>query len=166
MIVFRPIRADEGQKLREIRLRALAESPSAFGSTLAETEARPEAYWRERAERDATATESVLVVADDDSGWVGLAGGCIDNCSGVRRAELISMWVDPAYRGRSLGRYLVEHIVAWARHRNAERVTLWVTQGNTPAISLYTRCGFRATGVTQRLPSNPALLEQQMVLDL
>jgi len=166
MIEFRTIRADEGQKLRAIRLQALAESPAAFGSTLAETKARPVTYWNDRAVRDSAGTESTLVVAEDENGWVGLTGGYLGNCNGMRSVELISMWVNPAYRGGGLAQHLVEQIVAWARHRNAECVTLWVTQGNTPAVSLYARCGFRNTGETQELPSDPSLLELQMVLDL
>ena len=40
---------DDWQDWRSIRLRALAESPAAFGSDLAREEAHTEDVWRERA---------------------------------------------------------------------------------------------------------------------
>ncbi len=46
---IRRIRSDEGPKLRALRLHALAEAPTAFGSTLAVEQAFSDAVWRERA---------------------------------------------------------------------------------------------------------------------
>ena len=53
MVHIRTIRCDEGPALRAIRLRALAESPSAFGSTLAATAAMSMEEWARRAEQHA-----------------------------------------------------------------------------------------------------------------
>ena len=166
MAIIRQIRPTEGVALREIRLRALAESPSAFGSTLTETAARPAEYWDGRARGDAGGQESTLFVAEDADRWVGLVGGVLEQLDGTRRVELISMWVDPAYRGRGLGQGLVERVVAWARQHGASAVGLWVTETNSPAVSLYRRCGFTSTRETQPLPSDETLLEQRMILQL
>jgi hypothetical protein len=46
---IRRIRADEGLRLRALRLRALSDSPTAYGSTLASEELYPESIWHERA---------------------------------------------------------------------------------------------------------------------
>jgi len=60
---IRRIRADEGLRLRAIRLHALADSPMAFGSTLAREEAYPETIWHERAAGGATGRNVVTIVA-------------------------------------------------------------------------------------------------------
>lgn len=166
MVIIRQIRPTEGQELRAVRLRALADSPAAFGSTLAETEARPASYWDERARGATGPWGSALFLAEDQRRWVGLVGGFVQEDEGGRSVELISMWVDPAYRGLGIGRKLVERVVDWARERGARLVSLWVTESNHPAISLYLACGFRATGESQPLPSSSHLLEQKMLRNL
>jgi GNAT superfamily N-acetyltransferase len=118
-----------------------------------------------RARGDTGSQKSTLFVAEDSSGWEGLAG-CFLDADGGGSAELISMWVDPAYRGQGIGRRLVEHVLDWARSNGANSVSLWVTESNSPAIELYARCGFRSTGETQSLPSDETLLEQRMVLEV
>lgn len=163
---IRRLRPGEGAALRAIRLQALADSPAAFGSTLDETEARPMAYWENRAVQNAAGEESIIVIAETEDGWIGLAGSYLDETEPGKSCDLISMWVHPAHRGQGVGKQLVESVVDWARERGLERVSLWVTESNASAIALYTRCGFMSTGETQPLPSNPALFEQRMVLDL
>jgi ribosomal protein S18 acetylase RimI-like enzyme len=165
-ISVRRIRPDEGPAFRAIRLAAIQDSPQAFGSSLAEIEARPEAYCEERARTGAAGNENVLFVAEKGNRWVGVVGGFISDATAMRSVDLVSMWVHPDYRGQGVGRRLVDQLVMWAREGGAERVVLWVTTGNDPAILLYRRCGFRETGNTQRLPSHPELREQEMVLDL
>ncbi|HZQ37096.1 MAG TPA: GNAT family N-acetyltransferase, partial [Dehalococcoidia bacterium] len=46
---IRAVRPDEAALLRDVRLRALADAPEAFLTTLDEALAYPEQVWRERA---------------------------------------------------------------------------------------------------------------------
>jgi ribosomal protein S18 acetylase RimI-like enzyme len=132
--VVRRIRADEGARLRDIRLRALADAPDAFGSTYSDTVTRPPEMWTARAAENAAGEVSVLFVAEKDEQCVGLAGRLLDA------------------------------VMAWARDRGAERVHLWVTEGNSPAIALYERFGFAFTGESAPVRSDSALKELKMVL--
>lgn len=166
MITYRRIRPDEGLKLRAIRLQALADSPTAFGSTLAETLSRPEQHWDARAAENAAGDTSIMAIAEDAGKWIGLVGGYREEFDGQPCVHLISMWVNPAYRCRQIGRRLVGEIVAWARERGVRRVILGVTEGNGPAISLYERCGFVMTGQAEPHPSQPALRELMMALEV
>jgi hypothetical protein len=72
---IRRIRADEGLKLRAFRLSALADSPMAFGSTLAREEAFPELVWHERAAGGASGADRVTFIAEEHGEWIGLATG-------------------------------------------------------------------------------------------
>ncbi len=166
MVLIRKIRATEGERLRAIRFRAIAESPSAFGSTLAETEAVSASDWQARASTNAAGDSAIMYVADDEGSWVGLAGGVFDPEASAKVVCVFSMWVDPKHRRQHVGRQLVEHVIAWARARNADRIELWVTKHNEAAKALYADCGFTLARDVQPLPSDPALLEQRMVQDL
>ena len=164
MVSIRQIRASEGSTLRQIRLRAIRDTPTAFAVSLADTLAQSDEAWTAWATSSAEGNERVLYIAEDAGHWVGIAGGMLA-ASQNEPAQLISMWVDPAYRGQGIGRQLVLQIIAWARYRQTSRLELWVTVDNINAVSLYTRCGFRTTGDSQPLPSDPSLMEQKMTLD-
>ena len=152
-VLVRRIRGDEWPKLRAFRLRALAEAPTEFGSTLAREEAFPEQTWRDRAERGAAGAEGVTFIAQRDGEWVGLATGLARDPEDPDdpRSVLVGMFVAPSARERGVGAALVEAVVAWARARRAVGLSLWVTATNSPAIALYEKCGFHRTGESKPL---------------
>lgn len=161
----RRIRAHEGPRLRALRLRALADAPTAFGSSLAEEEAHPQEYWEHFAREAAIAKTRARFVAEENERWYGMVGSFVTrDQSGT--AQLVSMWVDPTRRRSGIGTALVEAVVQWARGCGAKRVQLWVTDTNHQAKSLYARNGFVETEHTQPLPSDPTLREVLMVREL
>lgn len=160
----RRVRPDEGALLRAMRVRALTDTPTAFGSTIEQTLAYSDEVWRERALSNATSDTISGFFAEHDGEVVGLAGGMFE--AGDDVPSLISMWVAPSARGHGGGEALIEAVVAWVRSSGAMRLQLWVTETNAPAMALYRRVGFIETGETQPLPSHPALLEHRMVREL
>lgn len=141
VIELRILTAGDWQLWRELRLAALAEAPYAFGSQLADWqgEGDTEQRWRARLEIPG----SVNFVAVLDGRAAGLASGVP---AGGRAAELISMWVSPAARGRGVGDRLVAAVERWARQVGASVLRLAVMQGNENAAALYLRNGFSNTG--------------------
>jgi GNAT superfamily N-acetyltransferase len=154
-VAVRRLAAGEWELLRALRLAALADTPSAFASTHAQECDDPPARWRERAQRYAW----FVAVAGPDA--VGLAAGIPD-----ADPHLVSMWVDPRWRGRRVAALLAGAVFDWALAAGAHRVTLWVADGNDPAIRAYRRLGFVPTGRRQPLPSNPSVGEEQWARDL
>jgi ribosomal protein S18 acetylase RimI-like enzyme len=151
----RQARAADWEALRELRLRALADTPDAFASTLQKEAAFPEQVWRQRAEGGAG---SVNFIAWEAGAGIGMAA--IFAVAGAPgRMHLVGMWVDPQHRRRGVAQALVEQAVHWAEKRRATEVILWVADHNIAARRLYERVGFRPTDERQPLPSNPALGE-------
>jgi GNAT superfamily N-acetyltransferase len=61
-------------------------------------------------------------------------------------AELHRLYLDAAWRGRGLGRALVETVLDWCRAQRVPRLVLWSDTRFDLAHRLYTRMGFRRTG--------------------
>lgn len=137
--------ADEGLRLRTIRLRALADAPDAFGNTYDEAAVQPLDSWTAQLQEIAT---FVAVVDGED---VGLVRGACDDLQ-PDAAWLISMWVSPEVRGQGVGEALIDAVVEWARVSGARRVLLAVGDHNQPAIALYARKGFEPNGAIGSLP--------------
>lgn len=162
--VVRRIRSHEGSRLRDLRLRALSDAPTAFGATYATEVAYPDEVWRSRAEGASAGCNRATFVAEQDGQWLGLVTGL--RALNEAHALLVSMFVERAVRGMGVGDDLVRQVEHWARDCGATALTLLVTAGNDPAIALYRRCGFRMTGTTQPLGHTPTLTEHEMGLDL
>ncbi len=136
------------ERVRTIRLRALADAPDAFGTTFAEDEARPLGDWRTRLANPDAAT----FVATVDGQDVGLVTST-KYLGHERAAGLFGMWVAPAHRGRGIASGLVDAVVAWARAGRYSRVLLDVADTNLPAIRLYASKGFEPNGAVGSLPA-------------
>ncbi|HYR40257.1 MAG TPA: GNAT family N-acetyltransferase [Methylomirabilota bacterium] len=125
---IRQIRAGEGLRLRTLRLHALADAPTAFGSTLAREEAFPESVWHERAAGGAEGGDRITFIAEQDGRWVGLVTGLAEDPEDPKQSGpvLVGMFVDGTERRHGVGAMLVEGVAAWARARGAARLSLWV----------------------------------------
>ncbi|MBF4584765.1 GNAT family N-acetyltransferase [Curtobacterium sp. VKM Ac-2887] len=139
-IELRRVTADDWRVWRPVRLRALADSPHAFGSTLQDWADAPEHRWRTRLSIPG-ALDLLAVAAEGDV--VGMASGVPGTDAGAP-AELISMWVDPAARGRGVARALIEAIAEWAAASGGRALELSVMPDNTVARHTYERAGFTA----------------------
>ncbi|HEY0394121.1 MAG TPA: GNAT family N-acetyltransferase [Candidatus Elarobacter sp.] len=94
---------------------------------------------RARAMRDALLERRAL-------GWIALDGRTVIGDLTVFDLQLIEpelgMVVDAAYRGRGIGRALIDAAVAWARANERPALRLRVFPDNEPALALYRASGF------------------------
>ncbi len=143
MIVLRVLTSDDWPTWRDLRLRALADAPSAFGSALADWQGDGDTEDRWRGRLALPASHNLVALLDGEP--VGMASG-VPADGAQSAAELISMWVAPQARGRGVGDALVLAVEAWARARGADTLELAVFEDNDAAAALYERHGFADTG--------------------
>ncbi len=106
---------------------------------------------------------NIPLVADFDGQPIGLAWGRIES-SHPHIASLYQLWVEPTYRRLGAGQMLLEAVISWARDRNVRFLDLGVTLGDSPAMRLYGRAGFKPAGEPQ--PFRQGLFGQPMRLEL
>jgi ribosomal protein S18 acetylase RimI-like enzyme len=142
-IEIRAVRPEEWRGLRDVRLRALADAPDAFGETLAEAHARPDASWRRWIQRGWGRGPQTTLVADDGTTTLrGIVVGVLERDE-PGLAHLYAMWVDPAVRRDGVGTRLIDAVTTWARDNGASTLRLGVAASNEGAVTMYRRCGFR-----------------------
>ena len=128
--------------LRRLRLRALTDAPSAFGSTYEREEAFTDEEWRHRLRVDG---HPHFVCEGPDGAAVGIAAGVRDDTDAAL-AYLMSMWVAPDARGSGAADGLIGRVIEWARDEGIATIRLHVTEGNARAERVYDRNGFSRTG--------------------
>lgn len=148
-MILRQVGIRELERLKELRLRALLESPGAFGSSYELEADRSPAWWRRWVDN------GCVFVVEVERHWLGLAAVFLD---GEDRSicHLASMWTDPGSRGLGLGRRLLDSGIEWARDRGATVVRLGVVEDNATALRLYRGAGFEPTGEHEPLRSQPS----------
>src|SRR3954471_12890112 len=99
---IRATSADDWLILKEIRLAALKNAPTAFGVSYATAAAYSDEQWRERA----AGPHPEFLLAYGDGGAVGMIGGGVS--AATAEYNLIAMWVRPAHRGTAAATRLVE----------------------------------------------------------
>lgn len=161
MITIEPISTDHATKLKETRLRALLDSPTAFGSTYANECLISDEEWRNRATACSEDSRIGFFAMDGDSPC-GMVRATPDN-DDATIAWVESMWVAPTHRKRGVGQLLINQIFTWAHMQGITALKLSVTNNNEPAIRFYSRLGFVATGETEPYPNDPTLVECVML---
>ena len=152
------MRAGEAARLRELRLRALRESPGAFGSWYGREVELDGSHWDAMAAASEVARTEIVFVAEEDDAWLGMAGGYLLE-GDPEGAGLWGMWVAPEARRRNIATHLADSVAAWARARKALRLDLSVTDRAEAALALYERLGFVPTGEREPLASDPEVVK-------
>ncbi|MGZ8478809.1 MAG: GNAT family N-acetyltransferase [Candidatus Binatia bacterium] len=160
MIQLEQIGPTSAPVFKNIRLRALQDSPTAFSSTYAEEFTLTDADWLKRASQWG-GVNSVAYLALDAGNAVGIAAGVRDR-NNLQRADLMSMWVAPAQRRLGIGRMLVDAVAAWARAQDMLYLCLMVTSNNDHAMRFYQSLGFALTGRNEPYRNDQSLLNFEM----
>ncbi|KMO98366.1 GNAT family N-acetyltransferase [Streptomyces roseus] len=177
--VMRAVRADEWEKVKELRIAALKDpaAPVAFLETLDQAESRTDEFWQDRAKRASHGRNARQFVAEAPDGeWVGSVtvlveeGGIPDFFEWVveqTQGHLVGVFVRPEQRGTGLTERLFAAALEWAWSLEGpalERVRLFVHEDNPRAAAFYQRFGFRASGHVVPVPADPASKEFEYVL--
>jgi RimJ/RimL family protein N-acetyltransferase len=135
----------DASAFQALRLAALQESPSAFGSS-----------YEEERDLSASAIEERLIVKPDrgplgafqDDALVGLIALGRENMNKLAHKALIwGMYVTPAARRKGVGRALLLEALSFARSvPGVRQVNLCVNADNERAIHLYESVGFTSFG--------------------
>ncbi|THG34196.1 GNAT family N-acetyltransferase [Glaciibacter flavus] len=144
---------DDWAAYRATRLEMLADSPSAFGTTLAEALVQDEAFWRRRA---SGATSFTVVAIAEDGRWLGSMSGVVDLERATPVPLLVAVYVTPDVRGSGVADDLLEAVEAWAAERG-EALFLDVHDANARAMRFYARHGYERTGHAYPHPRDPGL---------
>ena len=160
MIEIELISPTNAPVFKNIRLRALQESPTAFSSTYTDESKLTDMDWVNRASRWNSANSAAYLAMDTGSA-VGIAAGVLDR-NDPQRADLMSMWVAPTHRRLGIGRMLVNAIATWARAQNVLHLWLMVTGNNDRAIEFYRSLGFALSGRSEPYRNDAALLNLEM----
>jgi len=160
MIVIESITLQNVAVFKEIRLCALQDTPSAFGSTFARESQLTDDEWRSRVTRW-NGESGVGFLALENGAACGIAGSFL-HPDDLTRAQLISMWTAPTHRQRGVGSMLIDEVTSWARLRGATVLDLFVVSSNDPAQHFYERLGFVRTGRSLPYPHDPVLIEYEM----
>ena len=139
------------QRLRDVRLRALAQDPAAFIETYENASAFPDDRWRERAtpsgRRRPSATKTTA----------GSTGSSAASSPTIRRPCFSSRcgW-RPSFAAPALARELVESVLAMGARAAAPRVCASRSRATIRrAARLYEKCGFVETSDPPPFPYEP-----------
>jgi GNAT superfamily N-acetyltransferase len=164
MISIEPLTAHLAAHFKTVRLTALQDAPTAFGSTFAKESQLSNEDWLRRASTW-NSGRSVCFIAMDEGAACGIVAGKCDD-SRPRQAWLMSMWVASTHRRTGLGSRLVSAVELWARNQGITELRLMAVCTNSTAMRFYERCGFAKTGRTEPYPNDPALFEYEMARPL
>jgi GNAT superfamily N-acetyltransferase len=148
-VTIRTIEAEEWPLWRDLRLRALADSPDAFRTTLEEESYQPDAWWAELIEATVEHPRGDLWVAWVEGAPVGMLFGRVDG--EYTMLVIGAMWVAPEMRRHTVGSGLIQACVEWGRALGVHAASLWATEENRGAVAFYERQGFRPTKATEAL---------------
>jgi ribosomal protein S18 acetylase RimI-like enzyme len=150
------LKPSDWRQLREIRLKALQDSPAAFLSKYEQEAGWTDAQWSTEVARGR------WLVVTENGRRVALLGATPEADVPPSDRYLSYMWVAPSHRRAGLAMRLVVTMLDLLRDEQIGRVWLWVLDGNEPARTLYERLGFRRTGETQPLKEDPTRFEERM----
>jgi GNAT superfamily N-acetyltransferase len=165
---------DDWAAIRDLRIRAVTDTPIAFLETREHALAANEADWRQRARRNVSADSTQVVAVDPEGRWIGSMICFVSEGSplyvasprpGPRRANLVGVFVDPEWRGDAgVTDALLGAISRWTSdEKGLGELYLHVNEANLRAVRSYEKRGFVPTGEVDAIPEQPGDREIEMV---
>ncbi|NDF56818.1 MAG: GNAT family N-acetyltransferase [Actinobacteria bacterium] len=147
---------DDFNRLKNLRLSALKDSPNAFGAKYSDLKDRPDNYWQQLIK----VSNWCLVSADG----LDIALLAVDKADKDRKSDcwLSSWWIDENYRGKGVSKVMAEWVYNLCREKGWQKIGLGVWPDNKNAIAVYLKLGFELANGLMPSRSIPGLMYQPM----
>jgi GNAT superfamily N-acetyltransferase len=102
-----------------------------------------------------TAESTVTLVADDGDSLAGFCTVAVparDDDAGPAAGELPALYVDPERWRSGMATRLLAAALDLMRERGCREATVWLLEGNAPALAAYAKHGFAPDGAVKREP--------------
>ncbi|RJQ73720.1 GNAT family N-acetyltransferase [Pseudonocardiaceae bacterium YIM PH 21723] len=167
------VTTEDGQRLKELRLEALKDTPLAFAEHYAEAAQLPDDHWDQRVVRFCQPDRVLLVSDDEDGRWTGMIGAFTEAVWQTKPDELhppveapwtmlYSVYVRPEHRASGVADELMAAALDWSKDHGGH-VILQVLEDNQRAIRFYQRHGFQLTDARSPYPLDPDYSEVYMI---
>jgi ribosomal protein S18 acetylase RimI-like enzyme len=153
-ISVRKLLVTEWRLLKNLRLKALKEEPTAFASSYKEDKKKSDEDWKRYLEGAWREDSSIMLFAEVDGHLVGILGAhWVVKKKQEHVAEVGMMYVDVDYRKNGIARKLFEEVEKKLKEvqtesgkRQIHKLKLEVNSQNKSAIALYKSLGFKHVG--------------------
>ncbi|MFJ3926554.1 GNAT family N-acetyltransferase [Streptomyces sp. NPDC090022] len=177
--VIRAVRADEWEKVKELRITALHDpvAPIAFLESIETAEARTDVEWQDRAAGAASGRAVRQFVAEaPDGSWDGSVTVLVEEIGTtdflervitVTQGHVVGVYVREGLRGSGIAQELFRAALDWCWSLEGpalERVRLYVHEKNERAAAFYRRVGFEFSGDVVPMPGDPSAKEHEYVV--
>ena len=152
MITCRRATRNDVALFREVRLRALSDSPDGYGSTYEAALKRDQRSWQKQLCSTTSGDLRNTQFAFEGNDCIGIAA--LYREPSAPSGDIIMMWVDPRYRGSGAASSMIGNLLFWAKDSGFTAVSLNVTDTNARAIKFYENQGFHDTGEKVEVDSN------------
>ncbi|MFC5049115.1 GNAT family N-acetyltransferase [Rubritalea spongiae] len=130
----------ESQLYKTLRLKALKDSPSAFGATYEDAVLRSDQSWQDQSDAAAEGSDKAIFLINEPS-ISGMAAIYREE-EGSSIGQLFQMWVSPEARGSNTAKDILQYALSWAEEHRYSKILAEVTKGNTRALKFYKKFGF------------------------
>jgi ribosomal protein S18 acetylase RimI-like enzyme len=154
---IRMTQARDWALLKQARLAALLDAPTAFAVKYDTALGYEDKTWEERATSSPGLT---FWLAFENTELVGMIGAGVNQ---NQRFNLIGMWVNPAARGSGVAKELVNTVKTHAAQNGYDTIYLDVSPNNNRAVQFYYNQGFAFVDEWEPLASHPEILLQTMI---
>lgn len=146
-IVYRKLTPPESGEYRKIRLESLQNAPDNFGSTYESESKKAKLAFEQNIEEQPEG--KFIIGAFADGKLIGICGFSRESSpKQLHWGYIIQMYVKPQYRGKKIGKGLLDKTMAEAfKVPGIEQLILGVITNNHNAVKVYERAGFTEYGL-------------------
>jgi len=167
MVNYRRIQANDVKRFRDIRIRALEDSPHAFASTTASVLDRPWDSWEAQVLACVQGGDRITQLCFDGELAIGIAALYRTEPSDHLQGEILQVWVDPEFRGLGIARELMLSLIKWAIKHNYSQLYATIHKENSAVIPFYEKLGFRFDReATDQAPERDLIIRLDLQPDL
>ena len=144
---YRIARESDYSSIKNLMLIALESDPTAFSVSFDEYNSKSDSWWRDYVGPFVYQDSHQMVLVYDEDQLVGFSGLVFDNRERKSHVgSVVWFFVDETYRGKGIGKELLQHVIQLAKDHEIEKLSLMVNENQSIALQIYKKYGFEEAG--------------------